>query len=196
MGLYDRDYSREKFNSSFTNAPQMRMSFPQLSPVVKWLIIINASVFLVSIMIKPLGAFIYQWFQFDPSSPALALQLWRPITYQFLHDPRQIFHILFNMLGLFFLGPTSAILGQQAVFNFLSRLRCSRSDSLSVARRSKISAASPYDRCFRLDTRDVGSLCDTVSSFRRFYPSVPRTNKGRRSRFHRFLFYANHNEGQ
>jgi membrane associated rhomboid family serine protease len=28
------------------------------------------------------------------------------VTYQFLHDPGNIFHIVFNMLGLYFLGPT------------------------------------------------------------------------------------------
>jgi membrane associated rhomboid family serine protease len=30
---------------------------------------------------------------------------WTIITYMFLHDPRSITHILFNMLGLYFFGP-------------------------------------------------------------------------------------------
>jgi membrane associated rhomboid family serine protease len=33
----------------------------------------------------------------------MTLQAWRYITYQFLHE--NIIHILFNMIGLFFLGP-------------------------------------------------------------------------------------------
>lgn len=106
MGLYDRDYTRDGYDSRFRNAPQMRMTFPKLTPAVKWLLIINVAVFFVAIIIKPLGVFIYEWFQIDATSPARALQLWRLIGYQFLHDPGSFAHIFFNMLGLFFLGPT------------------------------------------------------------------------------------------
>jgi membrane associated rhomboid family serine protease len=83
----------------------MRMSFPKLTPVVKWLLIINIGVFLAGIFIKPLGVFIYSSFQLDPRWPQ-ALQVWRLISYQFLHAPNLIRHIFMNMLGLFFLGPT------------------------------------------------------------------------------------------
>jgi membrane associated rhomboid family serine protease len=106
MGLYDRDYTQANFRSKFNNAPQMRMTFPQLTPMVKRLLIINIAVFLAAIIIKPLGIFIYEWFQLAPTSLLRALQLWRLVTYQFLHDPANIFHIVFNMLGLYFLGPT------------------------------------------------------------------------------------------
>jgi len=105
MGLYDRDYTQEHFQHR-RNAPQMRMTLPKLSSVVKWLLIINVAVFLTAIVIKPLGVLIYQWFQLDASTLPRALQLWRLITYQFLHDPLRISHIIFNMIGLFFLGPT------------------------------------------------------------------------------------------
>jgi membrane associated rhomboid family serine protease len=108
MGLYDRDYTQADFKSQeghFRYAPQMRMSFPELTPVVKWLLIINIGVFLAAIAIRPLGIFIYEWFELDPHWPR-ALQLWRLISYQFLHDPGFVWHIFFNMLGLFFLGPT------------------------------------------------------------------------------------------
>ncbi|MDD5063388.1 MAG: rhomboid family intramembrane serine protease [Phycisphaerae bacterium] len=106
MGLYDRDYTQANFHSQFNNAPQMRMTFPRLTPAVKWLLIINIAVFLAAIIIKPLGALIYKWFQLDPTSLLRALQVWRLVTYQFLHDPGSISHIVFNMLGLYFLGPT------------------------------------------------------------------------------------------
>ena len=109
MGLYDRDYTQADFQSQhghFRNAPQMRMSFPKLTPVVKWLLIINIGVFLAAITIKPLGIFIYQWFELDARSLGRALQVWRLISYQFLHDPDYYWHIFLNMLGLFFLGPT------------------------------------------------------------------------------------------
>jgi membrane associated rhomboid family serine protease len=109
MGLYDRDYTQADFHSEqshFRYAPQMRMSFPKLTPVVKWLLIINIGVFLAGILIRPLGVFIYTWFQLDATSLGRALQLWRLISYQFLHAPDYFWHIFLNMLGLFFLGPT------------------------------------------------------------------------------------------
>ena len=109
MGLYDRDYTQADFQSHqshFRYAPQMRMSFPKLTPVVKWLLIINIGVFIAAITIRPLGVFIYEWFELDARSLGRALQLWRLITYQFLHDPNYYWHIFLNMLGLFFLGPT------------------------------------------------------------------------------------------
>jgi membrane associated rhomboid family serine protease len=102
MGLYDRDYTQANFESQFHNAPQMRMAFPQITPVVKWLLIINIAVFLVQI----LGAdkVLVEWFSLYPFSLLAAMQLWRLVTYQFLHG--SVSHIFFNMLGLFFLGPT------------------------------------------------------------------------------------------
>ena len=102
MSLYDRDYARENSHSQFSRMPQMRMSFPQLTPMVKILLIINVSVFFLQI----LGGdeFLRSWFSVYPFSFLSALQIWRLVTYQFLHD--NIWHILFNMLGLFFLGPT------------------------------------------------------------------------------------------
>jgi len=104
MGLYDRDYTQENFQSKFRHSPQMRMVFPKITPVVKWLLIINVAVFVASVIIRPLGNFFFTSFSVFPATVGLSLQLWRLITYQFLHGG--VGHILFNMLGLFFLGPT------------------------------------------------------------------------------------------
>jgi membrane associated rhomboid family serine protease len=102
MGLYDRDYTQEKFQSLFRNAPQLRMSFPQITPAVKWLLLVNAAVYLVQV----LGGdnLLTKWFSVYPFSLLAVLQIWRLVTYQFLHGSGG--HLLFNMLGLFFLGPT------------------------------------------------------------------------------------------
>lgn len=80
------------------------MHIPRPTTMVVRLLIINIAVFLVSVLFKPAQVFIYQWFQLDPSSPEQALQLWRLISYQFLHDPTRIGHILFNMFVLFMFG--------------------------------------------------------------------------------------------
>ena len=103
MGLYDRDYTQADFRSHYHGAPQMRMVFPQITPVVKWLLIINAAVFVLSSMIRPLAGFFFTWFSVYPASVAMSLQPWRVITYQFLHGG--FGHIFVNMLPLFFFGP-------------------------------------------------------------------------------------------
>jgi membrane associated rhomboid family serine protease len=102
MGLYDRDYTRADFQSQFHHAPHMRMVFPRLTPVVKWLLIINVVVYFAQI----LGAdmILLSAFAVRPEPLLSVLQVWRLVTYQFLHG--SLLHILFNMLGLFFLGPT------------------------------------------------------------------------------------------
>lgn len=105
MGLYDRDYTQADFHSQHRFSPHMRMSFPRLTPVVKWLLIINFSIYVAVILIRPLAEFIYEWFKLDTMTFARAVQIWRLVSYQFLHDPLNIFHILINMLGLYFLGP-------------------------------------------------------------------------------------------
>ncbi len=101
MGLYDRDYTQAGFQSQHHYAPQMRMNFPQITPYVKILLIINIAVYLLQII--GLDKFITSWFSVYPANFAMTLQAWRYITYQFVHD--DIIHILFNMVGLFFLGP-------------------------------------------------------------------------------------------
>ncbi len=109
MGLYDRDYTQADFQpgqSHFRYSPQMRFRLPRLTPVVKLLLIANIGIFLVAVLITPVQHYIYEWFQLDARSVGRALQVWRLVTYQFLHDPALIWHIFLNMLGLFFLGPT------------------------------------------------------------------------------------------
>jgi membrane associated rhomboid family serine protease len=106
MSVYDRDYYRPDYEDQQAGPPQMHFRLPQLTPVVKWFLIINVSVFLLCIIIKPLGLFIYEWFSVDSTSISSSLQPWRLISYQFLHDPNKPLHIIMNMLGLYFLGPT------------------------------------------------------------------------------------------
>lgn len=108
MGLYDRDYTQADFqthHSHFRGVPQFRFGLPQLTPVVKWLLIINVGVFLASIMVPSLAVFLYDWFSVYPETVGKSLQLWRVVTYQFLHDVNGFGHIFVNMLALFFFGP-------------------------------------------------------------------------------------------
>ncbi len=80
----------------------MRIGFPKLTPIVKNLLIANAVVFLLQS--SGMGNFLEYWFTVHPESTLKILQVWRLLSYQFLHA--NVLHILFNMLGLYFLGPT------------------------------------------------------------------------------------------
>lgn len=105
MPWHERDYYREdtlsgRFGSSFRG-------FGSKS-VVTWLIVINVVVFLFE-QIFDGAARIPMWaqpmellgFRFDQTFHHL--QLWRLVTYQFVHDGW--LHIIFNMFALYFLGP-------------------------------------------------------------------------------------------
>jgi membrane associated rhomboid family serine protease len=97
MGIYDRDYSHEQ------QRPQIKFSMPKITPVVKWLLIINGAVFLLTAIPSPLSRLIFNWFAvYTTTNSAIFLQPWRYITYQFLHDGFS--HILFNMFVLFMFG--------------------------------------------------------------------------------------------
>lgn len=104
MGLYDRDYTRENYQSQFGYAPQMRIGFPRITSVVKWLLIINVLVYIAQTL--GAGQILVRHFSVYPVSLASVLQVWRLISYQFLHDTDTIWHIVFNMVVLFFLGTT------------------------------------------------------------------------------------------
>lgn len=101
MGLYDRDYTRAGFESSHYGRQQMRMMFPSLTPVVKWILIINVAVFILSYLSKSFGGFLNGLFAVYSEHP---FQIWRVISYQFLHDFDDGWHIFMNMLILYFFG--------------------------------------------------------------------------------------------
>ncbi|MFC1738715.1 rhomboid family intramembrane serine protease [Planctomycetota bacterium] len=97
MGLYDRDYTREGYRSQIP--PGMQVGLPKPTPVVLRLLIINVVVFFMQAVI---GERLILWFSVHPISIYAVLQVWRLITYQFLHG--YLFHILFNMIVLYMLG--------------------------------------------------------------------------------------------
>jgi len=80
---------------------------PKPTPVVKWLMITCGAVFLLQIIV-PLV--IRKSPGFDPLTVYFGAtgdgwwQIWRYVTFQFLHSTGGIFHIALNMLGLYFLG--------------------------------------------------------------------------------------------
>jgi membrane associated rhomboid family serine protease len=69
-----------------------------LTPWVKRLLVANVVVFLVTMVDRDL---FFRWFAFAPSE--LISRPWGAVTYMFLHG--DFWHLLLNMLVLFFFGP-------------------------------------------------------------------------------------------
>ena len=94
MGYADRDYFRE----GAARRPPGRLAG---APVVKWLLFLNIGVFLVGIFLnwavtfEQLGAFTIR-------EGLFGFQVWRLITFQFLHA--NLGHLLFNSIAIYFFG--------------------------------------------------------------------------------------------
>jgi membrane associated rhomboid family serine protease len=99
MGFYDRDYVRRE-GSSFLG------SFTERGRVCKWLVGINVVVYIVQVLTWPGGqelGWFTDAFTLDVQH-VLHGQVWRLLSYAFLHDPGTIWHILINMLFLWWFG--------------------------------------------------------------------------------------------
>ncbi len=108
MGIYSRDYYRDEppRGGGFGGSSMLG-----LTDVVKWLIIVNVAVFVLQLVFTvpgPGGLFrislLDEWFALDPNVTIFGGQVWRIVTYAFLHDTSSLWHLLFNMLGLWFFG--------------------------------------------------------------------------------------------
>lgn len=96
MGIYDREYYRRE-------GPSFLGSFAEQGKVCKRLILINVAVF----VLQWLGIHnhwpIKEVLWLDPEK-VLHGEVWRLLTYAFVHDPNSLMHILFNMLFLWWFG--------------------------------------------------------------------------------------------
>ena len=124
MGIYDRDYYRAAPAPSFGAMPLMT--------VTMWLIVINFAVALIdSILVRWLGRYyvvqlpwgsipfapLNFWGHFSVAYAIWSGQVWRFITFQFLHAG--LGHLLVNMLMLYFFGPlVEAYLGRRRFLAF------------------------------------------------------------------------------
>jgi membrane associated rhomboid family serine protease len=106
MGIYDRDYYRRE-------GPSFLGTLTNRAPVCKWLIVINLVLFIAQLATLERDAETHQITSLGAFTEALDLnagqvlhqgQVWRLLTHAFLHSPTDIWHIVFNMLFLWWLG--------------------------------------------------------------------------------------------
>ena len=105
MGLSDRGYYRDEPRGygGGGGGPSGGFHFGRLNAlsVTMWLIIVNVGVHILANTAAPQ---LYQWGHFSTFEGFQRLQVWRLVTFQFLHDPSSIMHLAFNMFGLWVFG--------------------------------------------------------------------------------------------
>ncbi len=95
MGIYDRDYYREQRPSFSVRAP---------STVVGVLILINVALYLANGLFTSGQNQITGLLSAHGDTLTKPWMWWQFVTYGFVHSPETLSHILFNMMGLWFLG--------------------------------------------------------------------------------------------
>ena len=112
MGIYDRDYYRKE-------GPSFLGTITRWGQVCKWLIIINIIAYVIQLLTRqqvhvefarelgirpPMGPSPFtEWLLLNVPD-VLTGQVWRLLTYAFLHSPDNLWHIVFNMLFLWWFG--------------------------------------------------------------------------------------------
>jgi len=98
---------RESFGQS------VKRGFMGLPVALRTIIAINTVVFLLQLVVGGFfGSNYISYLSFVPEWKTALLQPWRIITYMFLHSTAGIFHYLFNMLWLWWMGrPVEEALG-------------------------------------------------------------------------------------
>jgi membrane associated rhomboid family serine protease len=82
---------------------------PQTPQVIKNLVIANGLVFIAQVVTGGNFGFVSRLGSVSPADVWLGLELWRPLTYMWLHSPSSPFHIIFNMFALWMFGSNLAL---------------------------------------------------------------------------------------
>jgi membrane associated rhomboid family serine protease len=104
MALHDRQYWRDEEGATDGASGLGRLSGGLSAPpkVVKWLLIINLGVFVLQLVAEV--GFNFRLSRALGATTAEFWQPWRYVSFQFLHDTRNLWHIGLNMLGLYMFG--------------------------------------------------------------------------------------------
>ena len=94
MGINDRDYVRRE-------GPSFLGSFADRGTICKWLIGVNIALFVCQLLTN---GTLTRVLDLNVERVVFHGEIWRLLTYAFLHGPGDLLHILFNMLFLWWFG--------------------------------------------------------------------------------------------
>ena len=98
MGINDRDYVRRE-------GPSFLGSIAERGTICKWLIGINIVVFVLQLLSSDReGGWLTNVLVLNADQVVFHGEIWRLLTYAFLHDTGNLLHLLFNMLFLWWFG--------------------------------------------------------------------------------------------
>jgi membrane associated rhomboid family serine protease len=77
--------------------------FPKLTPATRAIILVNVLVYVLEkVATVPMEVHLALW---PLGTPEGLFRPWQLVTYAFLHDPTNIWHIVFNMFAVYMFGP-------------------------------------------------------------------------------------------
>jgi membrane associated rhomboid family serine protease len=97
MGIYDRQYYREDEGSGWLGGRTMVVN----------LILLNVVVYIAELLFAPTDggrSRLVEWFALRPDLLTHPWCFYQLLSYGFLHDSRDIFHLIWNMIALWFFG--------------------------------------------------------------------------------------------
>ena len=103
MGIYDRNYYREDAELNLSPTWNQRSA-------VSTLIILNVAVFVANVLFsqqvfgRNFQGVVNEFLMLSADDYNRPVYWWRILTYGFVHDATGPMHLIFNMLGLYFLG--------------------------------------------------------------------------------------------
>ena len=100
MGFYNRHYMKDGSGSQ-SQGSALTMGLPKPTPAVKIIMLACVGMYVLQFIMPALGVSLEAVLGVTGKA---WWQIWRYISFQFLHDRGSLFHILLNMLGVYFLG--------------------------------------------------------------------------------------------
>lgn len=107
MGINSRDYYRDDESGRGSGGPTWMSD----TPSCRWILFVTVAVFILQVVLTSPGrgfgqiSVLEEWLSLDPDA-VYAGQIWRVLTFAFLHDRTSLWHILMNMLVLWWFGST------------------------------------------------------------------------------------------